>query len=176
MWPDNVRVAVNLSSHQFKTGTLALDVASALGTANLPAERLELEITETAILHNTEQTIDTLKRTARFRSKNCARRLRDRVLQPELLARLSVRQDQDRQVLHPGRGRRVPFGAYSESGGRTGREPRNGHHCRGRGDCRAIGSGSGGRVYRGSRVLLQRATGGSRDSRDAGRYPAKLVA
>ena len=61
-WPDNVRVAVNLSSHQFKNGTLALDVASALGTANLPAERLELEITETAMLQNTEQTIDTLKR------------------------------------------------------------------------------------------------------------------
>ena len=65
-WPDNVRVAVNVSSHQFKTGTLALDVASALGTANLPAERLELEITETALLHNTEQTIDTLKRMRAF--------------------------------------------------------------------------------------------------------------
>ena len=60
-WPDNVRIAVNLSSHQFKGGTLALDVAAALGLSGLPAERLELEITETALLQNTGETIETLK-------------------------------------------------------------------------------------------------------------------
>ena len=59
-WPGNVRVAVNLSSHQFQNGALALDVTAALGMAGLPAERLELEITETALLQNTHQTIQTL--------------------------------------------------------------------------------------------------------------------
>ncbi len=60
-WPGDVRVAVNLSSHQFKSGTLALDVTAALASAGLPPERLELEITETALLQNTDQTIAALQ-------------------------------------------------------------------------------------------------------------------
>ena len=60
-WPGDVRVAVNLSSHQFKSGTLALDVTAALASAGLPPERLELEITETALLQNTDQTIEALQ-------------------------------------------------------------------------------------------------------------------
>ena len=60
-WPSQVRVAVNLSSHQFKSGTLALEVTAALVASGLPAERLELEITETALLQNSDQTIEALK-------------------------------------------------------------------------------------------------------------------
>ena len=60
-WPSDVSVAVNLSSHQFKSGTLALEVTAALAAARLPAERLELEITETALLQNSDQTIETLQ-------------------------------------------------------------------------------------------------------------------
>ncbi len=60
-WPDDVGVSVNLSPHQFKSGTLAFDVAAALAAANLPAHRLELEITESALMQNTESTLATLK-------------------------------------------------------------------------------------------------------------------
>lgn len=59
-WPKEVSVSVNLSAHQFKSGTLAFDVAAALATSGLEAERLELEITESALMQNTEATLVTL--------------------------------------------------------------------------------------------------------------------
>jgi diguanylate cyclase (GGDEF)-like protein len=60
-WPEHVRVAVNLSPIQFKGGTLLLDVMSALGKSGLSPTRLELEITETVMLSDTEGTLDTLR-------------------------------------------------------------------------------------------------------------------
>jgi EAL domain-containing protein (putative c-di-GMP-specific phosphodiesterase class I) len=59
-WPNLIKVAVNLSPVQFKSGTVVLDVIAALGASGLPAHRLELEITETVLLHDTEETIATL--------------------------------------------------------------------------------------------------------------------
>ena len=59
-WPDNLRVAVNLSPVQFKSGTVVLDVIAALGASGLPAGRLELEITEAVLLQDTESTVATL--------------------------------------------------------------------------------------------------------------------
>src|SRR5262249_45360480 len=46
-WPDDVRVAVNLSPAQFRIGNLLAIVMDALRQSGLPAKRLELEITET---------------------------------------------------------------------------------------------------------------------------------
>jgi diguanylate cyclase (GGDEF)-like protein len=60
-WPSEIKVSVNLSPVQFKNNTLALDVAAALGSSGLPARRLELEITETVMLHDTEATLATLQ-------------------------------------------------------------------------------------------------------------------
>jgi diguanylate cyclase (GGDEF)-like protein len=60
-WPDHIGVAVNLSPVQFKNQALAQMVVSALANAGLPAQRLELEITEAVLLHNTEPTLATLR-------------------------------------------------------------------------------------------------------------------
>jgi diguanylate cyclase (GGDEF)-like protein len=60
-WPRDVRVTVNLSAHQFKSDALALEVAAALSASGLPPDRLEIEITETALLQNSDHTIETLK-------------------------------------------------------------------------------------------------------------------
>jgi len=60
-WPSHIKVAVNLSPAQFHSGTLVLDVIAALGNSGLPARRLELEITETVLLHNTDATLALLK-------------------------------------------------------------------------------------------------------------------
>ena len=60
-WPDGVRVAVNLSPVQFRSGTVVLDVAAALGSSGLSPSRLELEITETVLLEDTDATIATLR-------------------------------------------------------------------------------------------------------------------
>jgi diguanylate cyclase (GGDEF)-like protein len=59
-WPGDLKVAVNLSPIQFKSGTLVLDVIAALGASGLSPGRLELEITEAVLLQDTEATIATL--------------------------------------------------------------------------------------------------------------------
>jgi diguanylate cyclase (GGDEF)-like protein len=59
-WPADVRLAVNLSPVQFKGGTLVLHVLAALEHSGLPADRLELEITERVMLHDAESTLATL--------------------------------------------------------------------------------------------------------------------
>ncbi|RYE84182.1 MAG: EAL domain-containing protein, partial [Hyphomicrobiales bacterium] len=59
-WPDHVRVAVNLSPVQFKNRGLVDHVTSALREAGLDPGRLELEITESLLLADTEETLDTL--------------------------------------------------------------------------------------------------------------------
>jgi EAL domain-containing protein (putative c-di-GMP-specific phosphodiesterase class I) len=59
-WPDHVRVAVNLSPLQFRTGNLLSIVIDALKQSGLPARRLELEITETLLLEKSGQVLATL--------------------------------------------------------------------------------------------------------------------
>ncbi len=59
-WPDSVIVAVNLSAVQFGSRSLVQDVLSALAEAGLPARRLELEITESVLLDDTEQNLQLL--------------------------------------------------------------------------------------------------------------------
>ena len=53
-WPDGVKVAVNLSPMQFKSGNLLQAVKDALNDAGLPPTRLELEITETLLLDKSD--------------------------------------------------------------------------------------------------------------------------
>ena len=59
-WPEDMRIAVNLSPAQFKSRTLALDVAAAIAASGLSPRRLELEITETVMLQDTDVTLATL--------------------------------------------------------------------------------------------------------------------
>jgi EAL domain-containing protein (putative c-di-GMP-specific phosphodiesterase class I) len=58
-WPE-VTVAVNLSPVQFHSRGLVAMVTSALAEAGLPPQRLELEVTETALLDDSETTIGIL--------------------------------------------------------------------------------------------------------------------
>jgi diguanylate cyclase (GGDEF)-like protein/PAS domain S-box-containing protein len=60
LWPDDVRVAVNLSPLQFRVGNLLSVVMDALKQSGLPARRLELEITETLLLEKSGQVLATL--------------------------------------------------------------------------------------------------------------------
>ena len=59
-WPVPLRLAVNLSARQFSEGNLPKTVASALQVAGLHPERLELEITETLLLQDVDETLTTL--------------------------------------------------------------------------------------------------------------------
>jgi diguanylate cyclase (GGDEF)-like protein/PAS domain S-box-containing protein len=60
LWPDDVRVAINLSPLQFRVGNLLSVVMDALKQSGLPARRLELEITETLLLEKSSQVQATL--------------------------------------------------------------------------------------------------------------------
>ncbi len=59
-WPSDIRVAVNLSPIQFKSHRLLETVEQALAQSNLPPHRLELEITESVMLNDSEHTLETL--------------------------------------------------------------------------------------------------------------------
>ena len=59
-WPDEVRVAVNLSPLQFRVGNLLSVVMDALKHSGLSPRRLELEITETLLLDKSDQVLATL--------------------------------------------------------------------------------------------------------------------
>jgi diguanylate cyclase (GGDEF)-like protein len=59
-WPDDVRVAVNVSPVQFKSQTLVLNVAAALAASGLAASRLELEITEAVLIRDDEVALEVL--------------------------------------------------------------------------------------------------------------------
>ena len=59
-WPDPVSVAVNFSSQQFHQRDVMTEVRYALEVSGLPAHRLEIEITESSLLRNTQWTLDVL--------------------------------------------------------------------------------------------------------------------
>ena len=60
-WPEHLTVAVNLSPAQFLVGSVSDIVAAALKEAGLAAHRLELEITETLLLGNSEAILAELQ-------------------------------------------------------------------------------------------------------------------
>jgi diguanylate cyclase (GGDEF)-like protein len=59
-WPDAVSVAVNFSPQQFHQRDLLSEVRYALEVSGLAAHRLEIEITESSLLRNTQMTHDLL--------------------------------------------------------------------------------------------------------------------
>jgi diguanylate cyclase (GGDEF)-like protein len=59
-WPEAVSVAVNFSPQQFHQRDVLSEVRYALEVSGLPADRLEIEITESSLLRNTQLTHDVL--------------------------------------------------------------------------------------------------------------------
>jgi EAL domain-containing protein (putative c-di-GMP-specific phosphodiesterase class I) len=59
-WPENLRVAVNISAAQFRSPGLMQIIVGALAGSGLHPTRLEIEITETVLLHNKETTLAVL--------------------------------------------------------------------------------------------------------------------
>ncbi len=59
-WPEHITVAVNLSPAQFRSGHLVPAVKDALATSGLAPGRLELEITESIFLQDSESNLALL--------------------------------------------------------------------------------------------------------------------
>lgn len=60
-WPDGLKIAVNVSSVQLIRGSLITTLVQALATSGIAHERVELEITESVFLENSEQSLDALR-------------------------------------------------------------------------------------------------------------------
>lgn len=60
LWPSDLSVAVNLSPVQFRSQTLLADVKRILTASGLPPARLQLEVTESVLLHDTEGVLAIL--------------------------------------------------------------------------------------------------------------------
>ena len=59
-WPEQIKVAVNMSPAQFATGDVGLMMARALKASGLAPGRLEIEITESLLLHDTDAILREL--------------------------------------------------------------------------------------------------------------------
>jgi diguanylate cyclase (GGDEF)-like protein/PAS domain S-box-containing protein len=62
LWPDHVKIAVNLSPIQFKSPRLVQAVAGAIAAAGIAPNRVELEITESVLLQDSDKTYEILRR------------------------------------------------------------------------------------------------------------------
>ncbi|MEJ5020101.1 EAL domain-containing protein [Ochrobactrum vermis] len=61
-WGDRIGVSVNLSAIDLKSSDIARDIANALQKSGLPAHRLEVEVTESAIISDRNKTSMVLQR------------------------------------------------------------------------------------------------------------------
>ncbi|MFN5715701.1 MAG: EAL domain-containing protein [Bradyrhizobium sp.] len=59
-WPADLKIAINLSPVQFRSPELVPVIVHALASAGIPPERLELEVTETAIIQDSEAVFAAL--------------------------------------------------------------------------------------------------------------------
>ncbi|MDI9847114.1 EAL domain-containing protein [Rhodoblastus sp. 17X3] len=59
-WPRDVRLAVNFSGIQFARSNVAETVRRVLKETKFPASRLEMEITESVLMHDFEAVLDTI--------------------------------------------------------------------------------------------------------------------
>ncbi|KRR16691.1 hypothetical protein CQ14_13860 [Bradyrhizobium lablabi] len=66
MMPDDIKVAVNLSALQLASGNLVDSVMYALADSGLAETRLELEITESVFLADSQENLKTLERLRRL--------------------------------------------------------------------------------------------------------------
>ncbi|PDT72795.1 bifunctional diguanylate cyclase/phosphodiesterase [Bradyrhizobium sp. C9] len=59
-WPDDLKIAINLSPVQFRSPELVPVIVHALASSGVSPERLELEVTETAIIQDSEAVFAAL--------------------------------------------------------------------------------------------------------------------
>jgi len=73
-WPDDVSVSINISARDFRNADVEAMVDSALAASGLPPSRLEVEVTETALIEEKEAATIILDRLA---EKGCGIALDD---------------------------------------------------------------------------------------------------
>ncbi|WAP70808.1 putative bifunctional diguanylate cyclase/phosphodiesterase [Jiella pelagia] len=64
-WPESMTISVNLSAMQFKSATLLSDIDRALSNSGLAPERLQIEVTESLFLDESDRVLGILKEMRR---------------------------------------------------------------------------------------------------------------
>ena len=155
IWPDEVRVAVNLSPAQFRTGNLLSVVMDALEAVRSAAETAGVGNHRNPAVGKEQPGAGHAACAARARGAHLHGRFRHRLFQSQLFAKLSVRQDQDRPVVRA-RPRRQSRRAGHRSLDRQPRQgPRRHHHCRRRRDRSGAELPARGRLSRGPGFSVQ---------------------
>ena len=167
LWPDDVRVAVNLSPLQFRAGNL-LSRGDGCAEAIRPAGQAAGTGNHRNAAAGKEQPgAGHAACAARARRAHLDGRFRHRLFEPELSPQLSVRQDQDRPVL-----RARPRHQSRRAGDRAldhqpRRRPRRHHHRRRRRDRSRVELPARRRLPRGAGLPVQPRAAQCRDRRAA---------
>ncbi|WP_421857167.1 putative bifunctional diguanylate cyclase/phosphodiesterase [Oricola sp.] len=61
-WPDSVNISINLSAIDFRRTRLLDEIDEALAKSGLAPERVEIEVTETAVISNEQEMLTVLER------------------------------------------------------------------------------------------------------------------
>ena len=65
-WPTHLKIAINLSPAQFRSKELVAITVSALANSGIMSQRLELEVTETVMMHDSEAVFATLRQLCKL--------------------------------------------------------------------------------------------------------------
>ncbi len=167
----DIGVAVNVSARQLDTDDLLEQVSSTLADSDLEPNALTLEITETALMRNVEETARRLARDQAAGRAHRDRRLRHRLLIARAPAAVPGRLPEDRPLVHrtadrQPRGRDADAHARAARQGAVDRDARRGN----RAGARAVAAARG--ALRQRPGLPVRTTTSSRLRR---RVPARVA-
>jgi diguanylate cyclase (GGDEF)-like protein/PAS domain S-box-containing protein len=131
-----MEMTVNLSTKQLRDVSLVEEIGAMLRESGLPADRLKLELTESAVMESAVEVAGPLGELEALGGAALPGRLRHRLLEPELPAPPAAAGAQDRPLLRPRPGRH---------GGRRGAAGRHrAHHRDARARPRSARGGGGG--------------------------------
>ena len=166
-WPGNIRLAVNVSPVQFRSGTLALKVMAALAESGLAAEPARARDHRGRAHPRRRGGARRSARPSRHRRPHRARRFRHRLFLAELSAAFSVRQDQDRPLLHHRHRRAGRLVQHRAGGGDHRRRSPHDDDRRRRRDRAAARPAARTRLFGNAGLSVQPAEAGGGDQADA---------
>ena len=163
-WPDDVKVAVNLSPMQFKSGNLLQAVRDALKRRRPAADAARAGDHRNAAARQERAGDRDAARAARARRPHLDGRFRHRLFVAELSAQLSVRQDQDRPLVRARHRRQRRLAGDRARDRQPGLEPRHHDHRRRRRDRKRSGLSEGRRLHRRAGLSVQQGAAAGRRS------------
>ena len=162
-WPDDIKVAVNVSPIQFRSPAFALKVTAALAASGLAGAPAGAGDHRSGADPRRRGRARHAASIARARGPDRARRFRHRLFLAELSAALPVRQDQDRPQLHQRHRRTRRLGLHRPGHRQYRHRPADDDDGGGRRDRAAAGRGAQARLHRHAGLSVQPGGAGSGD-------------